>query len=171
MRTPDPLYIVNLINQIVGKALLRHIEAHFELYPTVWRIYEAVGPTVENHIIDMNPATLARIIEYGDCKVAVGVPPIKRQAHLNYLSLDQQISVTGRSFSPGALFNGIIGRRLLEEAAVMSILTVIMDMTHQEEYRFDEEHMREEREMEELLQRHHLPPDHPLYGKPLEVKH
>lgn len=169
MRTPDPKYIVNLINQIIGKGLITHIANRFDLYPTVWRLYETVGYTLEQHLDTMNSGTLAEIIEYGDTRVSVGVLPIKRREHMDRLAT-KDCPFSGLQFNEHNLFNGLTGRELLEKAALFTILVVIMDMTHQEEYKVDDEVLAEEKKSEELTRRHSLPRNHPLYGKPLEVK-
>jgi hypothetical protein len=163
MRKPDPKYIVNLINQIVGKYLIYHITERFDLYPTVWRIYETVGPRIEQFLRGVTFEKLAQIIEYGNTSVAVDIPPIKRRERMSRIELAQCPFMTELSFTKNAVLNGLAGRELLERAALLSILVVIMDMTHQEEYRVDDELRSEELENEEIIRLHSFP-CHRLYG-------
>ena len=150
MRNPNPEYIVNLITNILGKRMIGHLTD--QVLETVWQVYAVVGPTLVKALEGMSVETLARIIECGswDVKIA-GVSERKHNIALtpnNLQVLDPKNRVTPLfPHCPEGILSGLGGRKLLERAALVTLLTIIVDMINQEWYKADREIEAEEEEM------------------------
>ena len=143
MRNPDPQYIVNLITNILGKRMIGHLTD--QVLETVWQVYAVVGPTLVQALEGMSVETLARIIEYDDWDVKIaGVSRRKHNIALtpnNLEVLDPKNRATPLfpKGCPEGILSHLGGRMLLERAALVTLLTIIVDMINQEWYKADRE--------------------------------
>ena len=154
MRNPlGPLYIVNLINQIVGKTLLASLTDNPTVFNTVWDVYKVIGRTLEEALQLMTPATLAGIIIYSDRNVVVGEPRITRYQAMAFVPKKPFYGQGFLEDFEDKVFHGYSGRNLLEKAALATLLMIIVDMIKQYEYRLDFELDVEER-IGEFRRRH-----------------
>ncbi|MFA6273185.1 MAG: hypothetical protein WC673_01690 [Candidatus Paceibacterota bacterium] len=156
MRNPDPQYIVNLINNFVGQAQIGRLTNYPDKYTSVWSLYPVIGCTIEARLKSSNAETLGRIIEYSDWNVWVGKPRLERKQCMGTVVNDLKTGFPTPLFPllPNGLCHGLCGRELLERAALVTILMIIVDMIQQEWYKMDRELEADEKEQEHRRQYH-----------------
>jgi len=149
MRNPDPEYIINLINNFVGQTQIGRLTDHPDIYTNVWSLYPVIGCTIETRLKSANAETLGRIIQYSDWNILVGKPHLMRKQCMGTVVNDLKIGFPTPLFPrvTEGLFHGLCGRKLLERAALVTILMIIVDMIQQEWYKADREIEAEEEQL------------------------
>ena len=157
MRKQDPQYIVNLINQIVGRDVICIMALNSNKFNTVWDVYGQVGHKLVRALSQMNPETLVGIGFYSDHHATVGKPPIMRRQKLRtcFEGLDvKSAEIIGA-------FHGLSGRDLFEAVALITLLMVVVDLIRQPLYKSTEEL----NELEEIGRRLNHPSKSSLWRK------
>ncbi len=128
MRNQDKQYIVNVVEQLVGKHLMQGILSTAEQLSTPYELKPLLEPQLKPKLAKMSAETLGRIIQYSD---------VDFRSHNSTLICREPILDRYASTQVSELlacFSVWPGHHLLEYLALLTILAVIFDMSKQLEY-------------------------------------